>query len=65
MPQNAVNLCVNNARKFQNFTISSISRFGDIKTENEPIKPRASQGMIFLNNREIPDHLIENFFSRV
>ena len=32
MPQDAENFSVNNMRKFQKFTVASISHYGDIKT---------------------------------
>ena len=55
-------LHLNNLQKFQKFTFASISCFGDIKTERlASVNPDKSRHA-FLNNREISDNLIQDFF---
>ena len=48
MPQDAENFSVNNMRKFQKFTVASISHYGDIKTRNFQLEISAEQ--IFVIN---------------
>ena len=77
-PENAAKLHVDNARKFQKFSVSSIYRFGDIiviwmenvfsshygDTKIDWSAWRDKSGHVFLNNKEIPGHLTQEFVMR-
>ena len=64
MTEKTRQLFVNNFQKFRKFTVSLTSGFGDIKEvwyKDWNIN-RASQGMLLLINREIPDQSTQYFF---